>query len=599
MCPKLDNKSQYEWEKQLEMGVQPNEDFERAAREEIDQDFNDNFKGKMAQKMQALLAAKAKLNARIQQVAAKENVSPQQSKEVAPPPPSNKGSPPPPPLQSGPGAPPPPPPPGKGGPVVQNEDQKRRAQEKQVQQARQKQLELAKQKANANVEKSNEKVLADLRKKADADLKVLQDEIRALKSQISYEGGPTLDKLAREREEIVRNIDDEISRKQVEVKQLQSSLKIIQANLKLAKVKDKFQKALSSAEKELNILTSQRLAKLDKIKNALASYDKKLAELETREAILKAEKGVYVAAMDFKKEQKLVANKDPDAILNLEFAKRYIEFAKIENYSPDEQILIRDYFYEKGANTPDDNALTWDTNTLQLKFQAAIKLEKLKHSELKAMLGRKLFEDEKNPKNIVKPPKSAGVDSPEVGAMGSVLGGVTGADAVNEGPTMPKYQAPTGPQKNLTQDETALKILKNILGSINIDQRYKQAGNKKSFVSQYLKAQHGDRPKQIEQLQGAINNAVVAFEQLIKLQNNLQKSQDPLPADSAQKALANIFSDIENTIAKIEKQMEASGHKKKGTSRMENVISQLRDEMDKMKHAVGMEEPKERQAKKI
>ena len=86
---------------------------------------------------------------------------------------------------------------------------------------------------------------------------------------------------------------------------------------------------------------------------------------------------------------------------------------------------------------------------------------------------------------------------------------------------------------------------------------------------------------------------------VIKLKANLDKSGEPLSEDSMKERVNSIFSNVESTMKIIEKQMIDAGQEKKGTSRMENVIEHLRDEISQMKSAVGIEPPKEKQAKKL
>ena len=267
------------------------------------------------------------------------------------------------------------------------------------------------------------------------------------------------------------------------------------------------------------------------------------------------------------------------------------EFSQLENYSIDEKILIRDFLFDKGANTADDNALMWDDKTFQLKFSAAIQLQKIKHTDLKKLVGRNLFEDENNPTNIATPPKSTSVASTD--AKVEPGAGVVNDIEDNKAPYIP----PSTPQKAIAHEDTAMRILKNILSSIDIKTRYERAGSKKSFISQYLKMHDSTRPEQIKMLGAATQNAAKELESLIKLKANLDKSGEPLTEDSLKERVNSIFSNVEGTINQIEKQMADAGHKKKGTSRMENVIDDLRKEILQMKDAVGMEQPKQRKSK--
>ena len=138
---------------------------------------------------------------------------------------------------------------------------------------------------------------------------------------------------------------------------------------------------------------------------------------------------------------------------------------------------------------------------------------------LKELLGRQLFEDENNPENITKP----GATEPKIGNVSPDLaspigGGKAGVQEPLDPNTpsttssIPTYKEPTGPQKNITGDVTALIILKNIMSSIVIEDRYNRAGDKKSFVSMYLKMQNRDRPDQIKMLSAATQNAAKELE---------------------------------------------------------------------------------------
>ncbi|MGD9592877.1 MAG: hypothetical protein AB7V32_10190, partial [Candidatus Berkiella sp.] len=418
--------------------------------------------------------------------------------------------------------------------------------------------------------------------------------IRDFKNEIAYEGGLPLEKLAREREEVKKNVDDEINDKRNEIERLLKQMSAIEKNDRLKDIKADVEGFLRDAKEQLKELIAKKDQTLANINAALAKYDNGIERLELELETQKAYVQGLLEGSKTKSEAKAKANKTPEQILNDAFASQDLEFAKLEHYNDAEKAVIRAMLYRLNPkSTGNENALLCNEPNLQKIFQPAIKFQKIKYSDLKKELGRSLFEDEKKPDKIAKPPKS---DAPSVQDQPGLAGAGMNNPAVGVGGTAapgiqqpPPYVAPSGPQKDISQEDTALKILKNIFKSIDIKDRYARAGGKKSFVSMYIKKQHKDRPKQIDDLQAAVAKATSAIE---ALSTNVDNSNN-------QQNLKAIFDDLDKTMKKIKADMQQAGHKFKGTSRMENVLKNLELETQKMRAAVGIEESKPRESKKM
>ena len=151
------------------------------------------------------------------------------------------------------------------------------------------------------------------------------------------------------------------------------------------------------------------------------------------------------------------------------------------------------------------------------------------------------------------------------------------------------YVTPNSPKTSLASDPYALKIIRDVLKRIDVQQNYELAtrekrGLKGTLTARYKVFQHGDRPQQIVSLQKTIIKAQEDIDALIKLYARAQVNPD-----EAKNAMARIFDGLERTMQDIEEQMETSGHKKKGTSRMENVIKDLRVQFDELQTGLGLE----------
>lgn len=122
--------------------------------------------------------------------------------------------------------------------------------------------------------------------------------------------------------------------------------------------------------------------------------------------------------------------------------------------------------------------------------------------------------------------------------------------------------------KPIHTDETALRVVRNLLASIDVKTRYKQADVKKKFGFASFKAfQHKDRAEQLKLLDLAVTKA----------RQDMQS--DPNAA----------FSQLERTITSIKKQLDqekVQGKRKLGDSRLEKVIVDLSREVQGMKSAL-------------
>ncbi len=595
MSPKPDG-SLFEWEKKLAT-VKPNEidDLESEAKQEIGEFCKEikpiKERGKKQQELSNQL--RDALNKKRAERSPQEEANPVMA--APPPPPQAQNAPPPPPPPGAGGLPPPPPPPrNKGEPPKPSAQALKAQEEKRKREERKQALQNAKQNGVALAQKNEGKDLIEIKKKADSDLKEIQQQIRTLKSTTAYEGGPTLEKLAREREDAISNIDTEITAKRQQVEQYTKQLARIEKNPVLQKRKVRVEGLLRNVKGELTTLIAQKDQKLARIHEALDMYDKQIEVLENKLELQKA----YIQGLSdgskAKNEAKAKANKSPEAILNDAFANRDREFASLEHYNDVEVDIIRGLLDDLNPNLPDDdNPFSWDEHTLEQKFQAAIKLQKIKYTDLKQALGRPLFEDEINPNKVAPPPKStsvAGIDDAPSYAIGSTSISM-GSPSSNPAATKPTYEPPTAPQKKISDVQAALVVIKNSLKSTNIQQRYDKAGKGKSFVSMYLKSQDKSRPKQISMLQDAIQKACTELESLLILRKNLEKSSAPMSRTDIEKHVTNSLFALEETIQKVAKQIDDSQHKR-GTSKMVNVLSSLTKELDLMKKAMGIETPK-------
>lgn len=126
----------------------------------------------------------------------------------------------------------------------------------------------------------------------------------------------------------------------------------------------------------------------------------------------------------------------------------------------------------------------------------------------------------------------------------------------------------TASNKPVHADETALRVVRNLLASIDVKTRYKQANVKKKFgLASYKAFQHKDRAEQIKLLNAAVTKA------------RTQMMSDPITA----------FSQLEKTITTIKKQLDqekVQGKRKLGDSRLEKVIVDLSREVQGMKSAL-------------
>lgn len=179
-------------------------------------------------------------------------------------------------------------------------------------------------------------------------------------------------------------------------------------------------------------------------------------------------------------------------------------------------------------------------------------------------------------------PEEAKINTPEDLASEEVK---ISSDKPNTEPNI----IPSGPKTSLASDPYALKIIRDVLKRIDVQQNYELAtsekrGLKGTLTARYKVFQHGDRPQQIVSLQKTLIKAQEDIDALIKLYARAQVNPD-----EAKNAMARIFDGLESTMQDIEKQMEAAGHKKKGTSRMENVIKDLRDQFDELQTGLGLE----------
>ncbi len=133
--------------------------------------------------------------------------------------------------------------------------------------------------------------------------------------------------------------------------------------------------------------------------------------------------------------------------------------------------------------------------------------------------------------------------------------------------------------------QTDITVFANSLKMISVQNRYDQGGEKKGFVSYYLKRQHGDRPRQIQELQNAVTKAANAL-------TLLQGEFAYISPEAREKRLKDVLKDLDMACDKIENEMIKAKQKLKGTSRMENVLSLLRTEVVQMRKAAHFEPPK-------
>ncbi len=481
------------------------------------------------------------------------------------------------------------------------------------------QLNKLKQEEKERALKANDKELAELRKKAAEALKEVEAEIRALDNKIILEGLAPLGRLARDSEpkddgspndnDPIQAILLEINLKKGEVNRIQNALDAVQKNSRLNKIGslvDRYKTALKKATDEATFLEKGKDEKINLIKKEVAEYRQKMESLNHKKEQRKVVVGAYD---DVKREkpEKIVNSKDPNATVNHAAMKMAGDIAKVENFTFEEQIILRNFFYENSANPENENPLMWDNRTFEINLRNALHFGRIlpytnprdpAKPGLKELLARSVFDDDNNPTRVKKIGEAAvGKISPDITlAIGGNKPAIDPNDATDtvidnaaSDTIMPAYKPSTSPQKDLSGEDTALKILKNVINSIVIKDRYDRAGDKKSFISLYLKAQNKDRPVQIQFLQNAVQNAA---NEIALLRGELKY----LDEATRKERLNNIFNKVSTALDSVENEMQARGHKKKGTSRMENVIGNLRNEISTMKAAVGLEASKPKKA---
>lgn len=142
-------------------------------------------------------------------------------------------------------------------------------------------------------------------------------------------------------------------------------------------------------------------------------------------------------------------------------------------------------------------------------------------------------------------------------------------------------------QRSLFNDSGALGMVKNMLNNINIEDKYyhaieKKAGLKGAFTSRFKSFQHADRAAQISSLQKALSEVVQNL-------NNLQKivRASELPHDQAQIEFNKALEPLQKTIDDIQGKLDKAGHTKKGSSRMVNVVKDLKSQLENIKQQMG------------
>jgi hypothetical protein len=117
-------------------------------------------------------------------------------------------------------------------------------------------------------------------------------------------------------------------------------------------------------------------------------------------------------------------------------------------------------------------------------------------------------------------------------------------------------------------DETALRVVRNILAGIDIKTRYKKADvHKTSPLASYKMFQNKDRAEQIKALDKAVSKAKQA------MLNN---------PESAFESLQTVIKEIKTQLEKE----KGSGKRKLGDSRLEKVVADLSKEVNAMQHAL-------------
>ncbi|HRE30356.1 MAG TPA: hypothetical protein PLD88_00140, partial [Candidatus Berkiella sp.] len=131
----------------------------------------------------------------------------------------------------------------------------------------------------------------------------------------------------------------------------------------------------------------------------------------------------------------------------------------------------------------------------------------------------------------------------------------------------PKPNSPT----SLKNDQTALKIVQNILNNIDIKSRFKNADvNKKFGFASYKMFQNKKRGDQLKALDDAIKTART---EIMTNPNEAFRKID--------EAIAEVKSDLHKE--------QNSGKRKLGESRLEKAVNNLSHEMDKLKTELGIE----------
>ncbi len=171
--------------------------------------------------------------------------------------------------------------------------------------------------------------------------------------------------------------------------------------------------------------------------------------------------------------------------------------------------------------------------------------------------------------------------------LGNALKNATPSGAVagpGAGPEDNIKVSVTKPKPELPHDETALRVVRNILSGIDVKTRYKRADVKKSFaLANYKIFQNKDRVDQLKMLDKAIT-----------------------------KAKANVLADpekafliLEGALTTVKEQLEnekKGGKRKLGDSRLEHVVNALTKEVHAMKAALHqtseqMAKPKQNNAR--
>ena len=124
----------------------------------------------------------------------------------------------------------------------------------------------------------------------------------SFKNEAAYPGGPSRDKLHRERDDTIKGIHQDIKSLEALVKRFETELNIISKNPKLSHARTKYEAALKTAKSELSTLTNQRDDKLSKIQKSTEVFEQRMKELQNTIDLQKATLQTIGNSIDFQKK---------------------------------------------------------------------------------------------------------------------------------------------------------------------------------------------------------------------------------------------------------------------------------------------------------